>query len=236
MKKIIFLVITVIMLLSCNGKTSEVVRTVDVSGYGSIEVEPDYVTLELTISTVDLSPRESQSKNQEDTQSTIDILKSNGVEDKWISTMSYNLSEYSEYNHYTEMYEFKGYRTTHQMQVRIVDLVSVPEVFSSILETGVSKIGSIEYGVNNYIDTQNQVLAIAVEAARVKAETMVLGEDLKVGSLITLTTNSQSNSGVGGLMMQNMTMDSFTESSSAIATGSRFVRATVYATFELVKK
>jgi uncharacterized protein len=235
MKNFLVSLFLLLTLFSCTpSKDSTLTRFIDVAGYGSIEVDPDYVTLTMSIVTVDPSPRESQAKNGKNSQTVIGLLNQMGVEEKWITTLSYNLHEYYEYNYKNDRNEFKGYQTIHDMQIRLIKIDSLPDILSALLESGVTSITSMEYGINNYTDVQNLALLKAVQDARVKAETMVQGENVSVGTLISLKVNSSYDSGIGAIMTQNiMRQQEHSGYEDSFATGARFVRTTVSAQYEL---
>lgn len=236
MSKYFLLVVLSAFIVSCDiSQETPILRTINVTGYGSIEVEPAYITILMSIQTIDPSPRISQANNEQNSQLTFDLLNQMGVEDKWITTLSYNLREYSEYNDFLKKTEFIGYQTVHELQVRIINIESVSDVMSSLLETGVSSINSISYGIDNYLDVQNMALQKAVEAARVKAEIMVEGQGVRLGSLISVNAYTPNQSRVGGIVNQNILEETHSTATTSLATGARFVRATISVQFELLE-
>ncbi len=166
-------------------------NTVTGNGQATIKVTPDLVKVYFGVETTAKTSQEAKDQNAEIVDNVITALLKEGFERNEIQTQGFNI--YPDYSWENNKQELKGYKATHTL------IVEIPTEQSN-------KIGdAIDAGVDagaliNYINfelsqaKQNeykaQVLKLAAEDAKIKAESIAQGVGKEVGDLVSVSDNN----------------------------------------------
>ena len=95
MKKLLLgFALSIFMLSSCTvNKPAEQVRTITVSGQGSVTVEPDYVFLKFLVRTSEWNVSRAVERNAQNSNNVINAIKEVGIDENDISTADYRISQ-----------------------------------------------------------------------------------------------------------------------------------------------
>ena len=94
-------------------------QTISVSGNSEIDAQPDFVSIYVTIETLNASAQDSKERNAEISEKVINALTRIGIDESDIETISYNLYEDFEWRNNGR--ESKGWKTTNQIKVKLED-------------------------------------------------------------------------------------------------------------------
>ncbi len=207
------------------------VRTINVHGVGRASETPDQATVtmgvETNAATAQLALRENNTKAAE----LIALLKSSGVEDRFIQTSQ--LSVYPQFDNQGR--KIVGYQVSNIVTATVKDVKKAGAVIDAA--AGVAgdaiRIQSLGFGLSDSSEPVKRARTRAVEDARTQAEQLATAAGVKVGALRTISSSSVSAPPI--LYQQNVSAKvASADSSVPLEAGSAEVTAEVDLVFDLV--
>jgi hypothetical protein len=166
-------------------------NTVSANGQAVIDAVPDMVSVYFSIQTNGSSAGEAKDRNAEIADEVVTELVKLGLERKQIVTENFNV--YPEYSWKEGKQELEGYKATHSIVVEMSsdELDDVGEVVDAGVDSG-ALISYINFELSHKLQNQykTEALKIAAEDAKLKAESTALGLDRKLGSLVSVSSQS----------------------------------------------
>ena len=255
MKKIAssLLVISVLLLSSVQNSSADedstckkTPRIVSISGEASVSSPPDMAVIDFTIETQDSEFRKAREKNASISAKVLNSIRSINLSEKNINLKNLNVNEWREYDQKERKSVFKGYRANRNFQVSVYsrDLKAkenlsekVAQVVNAVSENGITRLGSVNYSLENDYELKNKALAQAVLNAKEKATILVTNLGAKLGKVISVSENSYSPKPyVKSYARVAMSMDAESSSmpeSDAYSAGEMSVSSTVNVSFSI---
>lgn len=162
-------------------------RTLTVTGKGEVSGAPDVAYLNLSVETQAKSASQAVKENAERTNKVIDTIKAKLGEKDKVSTAGYNLSPIYEYNNQTNASEFKGYRASNQITVKLFNLKEIGTVIDAATEAGLNNISSLTFETTKSGELKKQALTAAVKDAKATAETLASAAGVKITKILQLS-------------------------------------------------
>jgi uncharacterized protein YggE len=106
-------------------------------------------------------------------------------------TVSFNVSPVYTYKSGEEP-KLVGYKTTHQLSVKVIEIDKVGSLIDLAMEAGVSQIQGIHFDISNREELQRQAIEAATRDARVKAKTALDPEGMLITGLFNMNILSSS--------------------------------------------
>jgi len=134
-----------------------------------------------------------QKENTEKTNKAIGFLKSQGINEKDIKTLAYNLEP--RYQYYSCLSrtaapcpppEIVGYTVTQTIQVKVRDFSKIGEVFSSVIQNGANSTSQLSFTIDDPTQFQNQARVKAIKKAQEKAEVIAQAGGFRLGRLLSI--------------------------------------------------
>ncbi|MBN1483352.1 MAG: SIMPL domain-containing protein [Chloroflexia bacterium] len=144
-------------------------RFITVTGDAEVRVVPDEVLLSLGVETWDTDLQLALWDNDQRVTEILALLQSYGVESRHIQTEHISIDP--RYDDYARK-EFIGYFVRKTIVVTLKDVSIFEELFSALMEAGVSNVHGIQFRTTELRKYRDQARALAVNAAREKAEAM----------------------------------------------------------------
>ncbi len=210
------------------------VRTVTVSGVGTVEAEPDEATIQFAVVTRAETAEEARRQNAEAAEQAMNAVRALGIADRKIQLLTLRLDEDWEYRNNERIR--KGYIARRDVKVTIEDLDLVPRLVAEVVEQGANELGGIQYGLQNRESVEDEALREALARARQKAEIMAAALDASLGRVRQVVEGGVHIPQPPPVMYARaeMAMDmGQSDHAGAYAAGEITVRATVSVTFEL---
>ena len=155
-------------------------------GHAVIEVAPDYVTVNIGVSTNAPSPTAALDQNSAAARKIIDFSKKFGVEERDIQTDSINLSPVSKTVRDpsgTTRQEPNGYAASNTVRVKLADLSRLGTFMRETLDQGATNINGVNFGIANPEKATDEARALAVEDAVRQAERLAAAAKVKLGKI-----------------------------------------------------
>ena len=163
-------------------------QTVQVTGNSQLTVAPDEIGVYAQIQSTKETAKEAKDANSLTSNKIIQDLKLLNIPEDSINTENYNV--YEQFNWFEEQKEDPEFVASHTIKITIKDQDLIGDIVDAIVDNGglVNRITSeLSFEKNN--ELKSDVLASAASDARGKAEAIASGLNMKVGKLVSVTTN-----------------------------------------------
>lgn len=162
-------------------------RTIQVSGSAVIKVVPDLVTLQLGVTSNDLTPQGVYDKNTATTKKVMAAIRLLGVADKDLSTDYYIIRPvYSDYDSIT----IKGYRINNTIAVNLKDVGKVSQVLTAALSAGANEVVDVQFKTSQLRQYRDQARELAMKAAQEKARDLAGAANAQPGCVLSIDENT----------------------------------------------
>ena len=168
-------------------------RTITVKGVGNVSAKPDYITISMTVESVE----NDYDKAMDGAARRIENLKaaavSVGYEKEALKTISFNVeTRYENVRDRQGSYkrEFAGYACVYRLKLAFdFDSKQLAKVISAIANSGANPELSIAFTVKNPGKVSEELLESAAQNARAKAEILCKATGAELGQLISIDYN-----------------------------------------------
>jgi uncharacterized protein YggE len=155
-------------------------------GRAVVEVAPDYVTVNIGVSSNAPSPTAALDQNSAAARKIIDFSKKFGVEERDIQTDSINLSPVFKTVRDpsgTTRQEPNGYAASNTVRVKLADLSRLGTFMRQTLDQGATNINGVNFGIANPDKAADEARALAIEDAVRQAERLAAAAKVKLGKI-----------------------------------------------------
>jgi len=165
-------------------------NSISVQGSAKINAAPDLVTVSFNIETKNKTSAGATNLNNEIYDNLVAELVSLGIDKKEIVTESFNVYPNYDWNNGKQIEN--GYIASHLVKVELY--INESDQLSEIIDAGVNSGAGISY-INFELTQESQnkykaeAMKLAAEDARIKAESVAIGFNKKVGKLISTSVN-----------------------------------------------
>jgi uncharacterized protein YggE len=164
-------------------------RTVQVTGSALINVTPDRALIQLGVQSNGVTPDAVQAANSVAIQRVIKALLAQGVAAKDIATDNYVIEPV--YENYDSLY-IKGYRINNIVAVSLRDVKKTSTLLAAALNAGANQVINVEFYTSELRQYRDQARALAMQAAKEKAQALAAAAGAEAGCVLTITENSWS--------------------------------------------
>lgn len=208
-------------------------RTMSVSAQGKTTATPDLAEISFSVVSQGVNPKTLETTNNSKMSDVMKFIKSQGIDDKDITTTAYDLSPNYKYDQNSNTSYITGYTFTQTLSLKIHDLSKVADVISGLTPLGVNQIGGVNFTFNNPDDFVKIARADAITKAETKAKEMASESGVSLGKIINIGENMVYQPYV--VQNTNIKMMASTAQSSVptIAPGSQDITDNVSITYQL---
>ncbi|OGZ04441.1 MAG: hypothetical protein A2648_01725 [Candidatus Lloydbacteria bacterium RIFCSPHIGHO2_01_FULL_41_20] len=173
-------------------------NVISINGQGEVFAVPDIANITFSIREEGKSVADTQKKVSAKIDDALDFLKSSGVEDKDIKTVSYNAYpkyEYQSGGASPAIYPpqpgkqvLVGYEVSQSISVKVRDTNKVGAILEGIAKAGISEISGPDFSIDDDESLKSEARKKAIDDAKSKAQ--ILADDLGV-KLVRIVTFSE---------------------------------------------
>ena len=168
-------------------------RTITVKGVGNVSAKPDYISISMTIESVDNNYDKAMAGAARRIENLKAAAVSVGYEKEALKTISFNVeTRYENVRDRQGSYkrEFAGYACVYRLKLAFdFDSKQLAKVISAIANSGVNPELSIAFTVKNPAKVSEELLESAAQNARAKAEILCKATGAELGQLISIDYN-----------------------------------------------
>ena len=151
-------------------------RTMTLNGQGQVTLVPDMAVIRLGVELTGSDLEEIQSRNAEQTQAVLDVLRGMGIED--IKTFQFTIDKYFENDNGTQV--DRGFRVRNILEIRTQDLDQAGALIDTAVSAGANVVDLISFELSDPERYYLQALNLAVDEAIAKARSIASEIDLRL--------------------------------------------------------
>ncbi|MBI5001993.1 SIMPL domain-containing protein [Candidatus Woesearchaeota archaeon] len=214
-------------------------ETITVSETVEQETMPDEAYVYIEIESRGDTAQEAKEENAKVSDAVLDALYESGIDKESVETSSYYLDEERKWDKDTMEYIITGYTLTNTLKVTTSDVEGVGSIIDTAVDAGATGVNSVQFSLSRSKESEikGEVLALAAEKAKTKAENIVDAIDVDLGELVSISETSYYNpypwyARSAGYDMAVMEEKSY---ETSISPQELTVSATVTLTYEIVQ-
>ena len=206
-KSILIIGLGTALLSSCvlgrPAKEEAPVRSITVSGTGSVSVKPDMVSMKFIVKTTGWNCPQTAERNAINTTNTINAIKEAGVPESDISTYDYSITQDNTHAYAGEY----TVRNTIAVLIRNVDLTG--KVIDAAVKnnTGANGITSFEYLVSDKATALREARTLAIKNAQDAAALLAGASGCKVNGVLEIREDYTSAGRGNDMLYKAVSMD-----------------------------
>jgi len=211
MKTRLILALTVLALSALPAFSQQEPPLISVSGSAEVKVAPDEIYLRLGVETRDAILDMAKKQNDERVSKALAFLKSKGVADKDVQTDFISIDP--TYNDESSR-RVAVYAVRRSIEVRLTDTKGFEAILTGLLNSGVNNVEGMELRTSELRKHRDTARAMAIRAAREKADALAAELGVKRGKVYAVNANEWgglwssasgwNSRGYAGLMNQNV--------------------------------
>ncbi len=204
--------------------------TITVQGDGQAALPPDVAKVSFTVQNTAATVAYAQTATTKQANAAIDYVKGQGIDEKDIKMLSYNISpQYSYPDHSSP--KVTGYQVSETVQVTMRDLTLVGAMLGGLGKLEVQNINGPAFTLDDSTAGYDAARADAIDKAKKQATLLAKQLGVRLGKIINF---SESSGGYAYPMTYSMKMaDSNAESVPNIPIGENTYSASVSITYEI---
>ncbi|MBK9924383.1 MAG: SIMPL domain-containing protein [Anaerolineales bacterium] len=159
-------------------------RTINVTGNGSVDLVPDIAYIYVGVHTEKPSAAEAVAENNTQTQKMIQALKDFGIDAKDIRTTNFSIYPQDKYDPQTGTPTGeKTYMVDNTVYVTVRDLGKLGDLLDTVVAAGANTVNSIQFDVADKSDALKKARADAVKDASTQAQELADAANVKLGEV-----------------------------------------------------
>ncbi|PIU41753.1 MAG: hypothetical protein COS99_03795 [Candidatus Omnitrophica bacterium CG07_land_8_20_14_0_80_42_15] len=156
-----------------------------VEGVGKVTAKPDEAIIRLGIVNEEKSLKKAFQHQTEDMNKVINEIKSLGIQDEDIKTISYNITpKVKEGPIWWGKRKPESFEVSHMLSVKIKDLSKIGDVIDTVVNAGAISINGLEFKSSKIEELEKDARLKAAKNAKEKAEVIAEGAGFKVGKVL----------------------------------------------------
>lgn len=181
-------ILSVFLLVGINQKlnTAGTTNTVSFSGEGKILAKPDIAVANLTILTEAATSKTAQDDNSKKSESVVDFLKKQSIDEEDIKTSGYNIYPQYNYPQFSKP-QITGYQVNQSLEVKIRDLDKVSAILDGVVSAGVNQVNGVNFQIDNPDKLKAKAREMAINDAKKKAGELKNQLGIKLGRIVNFS-------------------------------------------------
>ncbi len=194
-------------LLSAAAQSLQDHPQINVSGSAEVKVTPDEVDINAGVETRHERLDEAKRQNDQRVSKALEFLKKNGVKDKDIQTDYINIEPVYDpnagvdprtglpipgFDRQKSLVEPTYYLVRKNIGVKLTDISHFDMVLSGLIDNGVNHVHHIDFRTTELRKHKDKARAMAIQAAKEKADAMASELGVKVGKPFSINVNDWS--------------------------------------------
>ncbi|MFB0613353.1 SIMPL domain-containing protein [Aurantiacibacter poecillastricola] len=199
----------------------------------SVALDPDIANLSAGVTVIAPTAVEAMRRNAVEMRGVIERIEALGIDEDDIQTTGVNLNPEYDYNQQTREQEFRGYRVSNRVSVKLRDIQRTGEVLDALVAAGATDIGGIGWGVDDTAPAIEQARQAAFATAHQRARDYA--QLSGYGDIRLLEISESVSSNIPMPMMRQVATVDVAEESTPVRPGQVEAGLTVNFSFEMVE-
>lgn len=184
--KHLFLLAAIVILPVARGFSQPIAQPpqINVSGSAEVKVAPDEIYLSAAVETRNESLEQAKKQNDDSISKALAFLKNSGIKEKDVQTDYINVQP--NYNRDYSKTRAEYFTVQKTIQIKLTQVDSFEKVLTGLLTNGVNSVDGIEFRTSQLRKYRDQARAMAIRAAKEKADAMVSELGAKCGKVYNI--------------------------------------------------
>jgi uncharacterized protein YggE len=239
----LFLVVETVSVAKGIGRSANpATDVITVSGDGQATMEPDVARVSFTVEHTAPAVADAQAQTTRQTNEVLAFVKEQGVAEKDIKTISYNITPQYSYPNpclpgalcpaYGGSPKVTGYQVSQSVQVTVRELTKVGDLLAGLGKLSVQNVSGPAFGLDDATAGYNAAREDAINKARAQAKVLSKQLGVRLGKIVNYSESSGGYNypiayGMGGMM------ESKADATPNIPMGENTYNASVSITYEI---
>lgn len=184
---VFLVVITIGKVIDIKNKVQQTGNTITVSGTGDVFAKPDLVLTTFSVVTEAKTVAEALSQNSEKMNGVINFIKSQGIEEKDLKTVNFNISPRYEWRNEGTKRVLVGYEVQQSLQIKIRVLEKIGAIIEGATVAGANQAGDLQFTIDKEDELKSQAREEAIKQAKEKAEELAGQLGIKLVKIISFS-------------------------------------------------
>jgi hypothetical protein len=161
------------------GQDIEIKNTISVTGNGEIYAKPDLALITFSVTNEAKTVAQAMAENSQKMNAVIGLIKAQGVEDKDLKTIGFNIFPRYEYKSQETIESWPpypegtrvlvGYEITQSLEVKIRDMEKIGDIIELSTAAGANQVGNLYFIIDDQDALEKQAREQAIDKAKSKA-------------------------------------------------------------------
>ena len=165
-------------------------RTINVSGQGEIQAEPDRASLTLGVESRKPKLEEARAEVAKAVEAVLKLTRDLKIDSKHVRTTRVNVQPEYNWDNNARERQLIGYYVSRQIEVDLRDLEKLGQLVERAVDLGVNQIGDPQLDSSKRRDLERKALAEAVQDAKLNAEAVAQAAGARLGPPRTISASS----------------------------------------------
>lgn len=167
--------------VQADDKAGRIVMT----GTASVAAKPDLAMVSAGVVTKADNARDALSANSKTMREVFEALKALDIEDRDITTSSFNISP--AWEHSSTGTRQRGYEVRNQVTIRLRDVSFVGAALDTLVKAGANQAGGVQFIVENQDELLDSARKEAVQKAKARATIYAEAAGVELGPILEIT-------------------------------------------------
>ncbi len=169
--------------------TAATTNTVSFSGQGKVTAKPDIAIISATVLTQAADSKTAQDQNSAKSNAVTAFLKNQGIDDKDIKTLNYNIYPQYKYPPYGGQSTITGYQVTQSYEIKVRDITKISSVLTGLVSAGANQVNNLGLQIENPDQLKFQARQKAIDDAKKKAHDLESQVGISLGHIVNFSEN-----------------------------------------------
>jgi uncharacterized protein YggE len=209
-------------------------RTINVSGQGEIQAEPDRASLTLGVEARKPKLEEARAEVSKAVEAALKLTRDLKIDPKHVRTTRINVQPEYNWDNTARERQLIGYYVSRQVEVDLRDLEKLGQLLERAVDLGINQIGDPQLDSSKRRELERKALAEAVQDARLNAEAVAQAAGARLGAPRTISASSGFVSPPMPMRAKAMVAMEASDSSQSYQSGQMGFTATVQVQYDLI--
>jgi hypothetical protein len=167
--------------------SSDLVRTINVTGNGEVMLTPDIAYVSIGVRSEGEDAAKAVAENNAKSGAVVEALIDSGVDEKDIQTTNFNIYPQQQYDERGNIQE-TTYIVENTVRVTVRDLETIGELLNAAVNAGANSIYGVQYDVEDDESARSVARQAAVDDAQKQAEELAEAAGVGLGRVQSIST------------------------------------------------
>lgn len=172
-------------------------RQMNFSGEGKIAVKPDIAVFQTSVITTAKKVKDAQNENSERSNAVLAFLKGEGVAEKDLKTLNYNITPQYQYFDTPPCQaipcplrrppEVVSYEVRHTIEIKVRDFSKTDDLLDGVIARGANEVTSVNFDIDDKDKVRADARKYAIDNAKEKATTLAKDLGINLGRIVAFS-------------------------------------------------